>query len=221
MAFLGIGKKKEQPKETAEFENFVTVSAPAPAPLERVVAMKQQGYTNEQITQDLQQQGYTIDQISDAISQAQYSSNPPTQFYPQQDYSANPKYQYEYQQQYPTQAQQQAQQQDDSRVQQFVEAIIEEKWKEFGKNINAVIEWKEKTEARIVQLQQQIKDMKDDMDSLKRGILGKITEYDKNIVEVGTEIKAMEKVFQKVLPSLTESVNRLEKMSKKDAEPKK
>ena len=44
--------------------------------------------------------------------------------------------------------------------------------------------------------------------------MGKISEYDQNIIDVGTEMKAMEKVFQKVLPSLTENVNKLERMTK-------
>ena len=52
------------------------------------------------------------------------------------------------------------------------------------------------------------------INSLNRSMMGKISEYDKNISNVGTEIKAMEKVFEKVLPSLTENVNKLERMSK-------
>ena len=45
-------------------------------------------------------------------------------------------------------------------------------------------------------------------------MMGKISSYDQNLVDVGTEIKAMEKVFQKVLPNLTESVNKLDRMTK-------
>ncbi len=39
-------------------------------------------------------------------------------------------------------------------------------------------------------------------------------EYDQNILNVGTEIKVMEKVFQKVLPTLTENVNELSRITK-------
>ena len=46
-------------------------------------------------------------------------------------------------------------------------------------------------------------------------MLGKITEYDDNLTNVGTEIKAMGKVFSKVLPSLTDSVNKLQRYSGK------
>ena len=44
--------------------------------------------------------------------------------------------------------------------------------------------------------------------------MSKISAYDQNIVDVGTEIKAMEKVFQKVLPNLTENVNKLDRITK-------
>ena len=44
--------------------------------------------------------------------------------------------------------------------------------------------------------------------------MGKISQYDSNITDVGTEIKAMEKVFQKILPNLTENVNKLDRMTK-------
>ena len=59
------------------------------------------------------------------------------------------------------------------------------------------------------------------MDSLTKSIMGKIQSYDQNIVDVGTEIKAMEKVFQKVLPTLTENVNKLDRMAKGYKEPQK
>ena len=48
----------------------------------------------------------------------------------------------------------------------------------------------------------------------------KVSEYDKNITDVGIEIKAMEKVFEKVLPSLTENVNKLDRLAK-SSKPKK
>ncbi|RMF05574.1 hypothetical protein D6764_04340 [Candidatus Woesearchaeota archaeon] len=55
--------------------------------------------------------------------------------------------------------------------------------------------------------------MKSEFDSLHRGVLGKIGEYDQNIVNIGTEIKAMERVFQKVLPVFTENVNELNRVT--------
>tara|TARA_Y100000310_G_scaffold168197_2_gene168264 strand:- start:1406 stop:1927 length:522 start_codon:yes stop_codon:yes gene_type:complete len=102
----------------------------------------------------------------------------------------------------------------EEKVQEIVEVVIDEKWQEFSKDMKTVVDWKERNENKIVQLQQQMQDIKSDIVALKAGVLGKVSEYDKNLSNVGVEIKAMEKVFQKVLPSLTESVNRLDRMSK-------
>lgn len=102
---------------------------------------------------------------------------------------------------------------DVEKVEEVAEAIIDEKWNELVKNINKIVEWKEKTESRMASMEQEFKDLKNDFDSLHKGILGKVGEYDQNIVNIGTEIKAMERVFQKVLPLFTENVNELSRIS--------
>ena len=61
---------------------------------------------------------------------------------------------------------------------------------------------------------QQIKDLTNSLNNLHKSLISKISEYDSNITNVGVEIKAMEKVFQKVLPSLTENVNKLDRIAK-------
>src|SRR3990167_8191714 len=75
MALFTLGKKKKE--EPVDFSLPPPDSEPqAPgSPVEQVVMMKQQGYTNGQITQLLQSQGYTTTQISDAINQGNLSGN--------------------------------------------------------------------------------------------------------------------------------------------------
>jgi len=104
---------------------------------------------------------------------------------------------------------------DKEKIEEVAEAIVEEKWKDKKKEIDEVIEWKEEINTKIGQLKQEMDDLKASFESLHKGILGKITEYDTNLTNVGTEIKAMEKVFSKVLPSLTDSVNKLQRFSGK------
>ena len=77
-----------------------------------------------------------------------------------------------------------------------------------------VIEWKNVMETRLDQMDQQVKDVKSSVDNMQKAIFGKISDYDKSLTNVGTEIKAMEKVFQQILPNLTESINRLDRVSK-------
>ena len=100
-------------------------------------------------------------------------------------------------------------------IEEIAEAIVEEKWKEKEIEINKILEWKDEVTTQLTQLKQQVIDLKTSFDSLHKGMLGKISEYDENLTNVGTEIKAMEKVFSKVLPSLTDSVNKLGRISVK------
>jgi len=102
---------------------------------------------------------------------------------------------------------------DSNRIGEIAEVIAEEKWKEKEKEIRKVIDWKEEVTTTLAKMQQQITDLKSSFDNLHKGMLGKITEYDENLTNVGTEIKAMEKVFSKVLPSFTDSVNKLQRIS--------
>jgi hypothetical protein len=83
------------------------------------------------------------------------------------------------------------------------------------KDINKVIEWKVKADSRLTQMEQQINDMKDQFDKLHNALIGKIGEYDKNMLEVGAELQAMEKVFSKVLPQFVDNVNELSRITDK------
>ena len=96
----------------------------------------------------------------------------------------------------------------------MVEAIIDEKWNDLVKDINTIIEWKNQAQNTIVSIEQQFNDLKQQFERLHQALIGKIGEYDKNILDVGAEIKAMEKVFSKVLPLFTENVSELNRITK-------
>ncbi len=98
---------------------------------------------------------------------------------------------------------------DDISVEEYVEAVIEERWVDLEEDIHKIVQWKNKSEQTIIQLSQQVADLKDRFDKLHAALIGKIDSYDKNILEVGAEIKAMEKVFSKVLPVFTDNVKEL------------
>ena len=223
MAFFKLGKKKK--------EEALDIPIPPPdmhptepsSPVEQVLMMKQQGYTNNQIVQMLQSQGYNTSQVYDAINKANLSTDFQSTQEPEMgmpDYGQQ-HYEEQYQQPLPPAQSYQPPKEiqppvsiDEERIQEVAEAIIDEKWDEFAADIRRVIEWKDKSEERMARIEQQIIDMRVSIDSLTKSIMTKISSYDQNIVDVGTEIKAMEKVFQKVLPNLTESVNKLDRMAK-------
>ena len=96
---------------------------------------------------------------------------------------------------------------------ELIEAIIDEKWNDLLKDINKIIEWKNSTETRVSAMEQQMKDLQKSFDNLHNGVVGKIGEYDKHILDVGAEIQAMEKVFAKVLPVFTENVSELTRIT--------
>src|SRR3989338_4671879 len=206
MALFGFGKKKEE-----------QMPAAPGSPIEQVMVMKQRGMGNNQIIQELERQGYNSSQIFDAINQMNISGvnmgmeQPPEYGMPQQDFSYSQPYP---QQQFEQPREEMRESVSREEIEEIAESIIDEKWKEFEEDIKKIIDWKDKTEARINQMDQQIKDLAASLNSLHKNIINKVSDYDRNLIDVGTEIKAMEKVFQKVLPSLTENINKLERMAK-------
>jgi hypothetical protein len=187
MALMDLFVKK---KETPASYQQVPV---ADIPIQQVAALQAQGVSNAQIIQALQGQGYPAQTIYDAIAQAEIKKNPEP-FEP------------------PPEQRQERQSHPDSEV--VVEQLIEEKWHELQKELAKTNEWKDSVNSRVDKLEQSMADMKADLDGLHKAIVARIGEYDKTLLDVGTEIKAMEKVFQKVLPELTGSVQELSRITK-------
>ncbi len=221
MALFG-GKKKETPKPAEPTGEMAPPEGmPGNSPVDAVRSMKQQNMTNNEIIQELQKQGYNSQQIFDAINTIEPANMPAGPIEtgapaaPQQGYgemqppgamggTMPPPQQAAYP---PTEDMR-------GRIEEITEAIIDEKWEELVKSINKIIEWKEKIEGNINKIEQEIKDVKESFGQLNDSIIGKIREYDKNIVNVGTQVKAMEKVFEKVLPTFTENVSELKRIVK-------
>ena len=268
-----------------------SMSAQEGAPTQKVLQMRQQGLSNNQIIQMLQRDGNQMDQIFSAMNQADikqgvdFGGKDPTStlgdgaalqnpalmpgdpargaqpFYTQAqqgtDYDAQgqsvggtegqpqfPPLDQGMGATYPSQGQEMGMQQpvgppdmggmgefaggemgggmqqssfgnERERIEELAEAIIDEKWNEIVRSINKIVDWKERMETRISKMEQEFGDMKKGFETLHKGVLGKIGQYDENLSNVGTSIKAMEQVFQKVLPTLTENVNALSSISKR------
>ena len=186
---------------------------PQGPPVQQVMNMRQQGLSNNQITQNLQRDGYKTHEIFDAMNQADLKTGigpapmdnmpplqnpmqppnmPPPMEITDMGGPANPM---------------------DERIEEVAEAIIDEKWSELLDSVKKIIDWKEATAARIDKVEQKFSDLKGEFDKLHSSILDRIGQYDQNMTDVGSEIKALEKVFQKILPTLTENVNELSRIS--------
>ena len=101
-----------------------------------------------------------------------------------------------------------------AKVEEMSEAIIEEKWQDLMKDFNKLIEWKGGMEQRISVLEQRFSDLKTAFDNLQKGVVDKVSDYDKSVKDVGSEMKALEQVFQKIIPTLTENVNELSRITR-------
>ncbi|PIN86587.1 hypothetical protein COV19_03650 [Candidatus Woesearchaeota archaeon CG10_big_fil_rev_8_21_14_0_10_44_13] len=197
-------------------------------PTEKVLVMREQGLSSNQIVEALQREGYPLDLINNAVNQADIKEGvltpqkgdimpnmPPPMQGPGQmgPPPAMGPMQMPMPQMGPMQQGYPEQTSNEDRIQEIAEAIIDEKWSELISNVNKVIEWKDVAETRIAKIEQQLSDIKGNFDRLHEGVLGKLTDYDKGIREVGVEIKALEKVFQKVLPGFIENVNELSRIT--------
>jgi hypothetical protein len=198
-------------------------------PIDQVYAMKQQGYSNNQIIQTMQRDGYTSSQIFDAISQSEMApSNPGVSAGSMQDMPSNlqgnmgsmPMSNMPMGNMPPPdnsltqlQTMQVPNYGGGSSTEEMIEAIIDEKWNELVRDINKVIEWKQKADNKLSNMEQQMNDLKEQFDKLHQAIIGKIGEYDKHMLDVGSELQAMEKVFSKVLPAFVDNVNELSRIT--------
>jgi hypothetical protein len=109
------------------------------------------------------------------------------------------------------------------QIDETVEKIIEERWQELTKNVQKVISWKGKVEQEIDLLKQDIGHIKEGIEAFEKKLMNKLSTYDGNILDVNSEIKALEKVFQKITPTLVNNVNELSEIADKlrGIEPKK
>jgi len=109
---------------------------------------------------------------------------------------------------------------DKDAIAEVAESIIDEKWEELMKNVEKIVAWKEETEAKLTKMEQKMKDLKERFEALHSGVLSKVSEYDKGIKGVSADIKAMEEVFKKTLPTFTANVGELSRLTKKLKTPK-
>jgi len=155
-----------------------------------VLKMREQGLSNNQIITSLQREGYDTTQVFDAMNQADLkrANGAPAeemqdQIYPEELIEQNQLKQFEQQSadQEPGYSNEEV-----TKVEELVEAVVEEKWVDLVKDVNKIIEWKSNAESNITSIKQEIEDLKSNFSELQKNIIGKIDEYDKNIAKVGT-----------------------------------
>jgi hypothetical protein len=185
--------------------------------LDQVIRMKQQGLSDNQIIQTLQRAGNGPQQIFDAMSQAEIKGGiegvPVSELgdnaYPENQMQMQPEPQQQpYAPQYPQYAAPQGGITNEE-VEAIAESIIDEKWDELMKSMSKVIAWKEEMDNKFAETEQKFDDLQKDFDELHKSVLGRVSDYDRTMTNVSTDLKAMSTVFQKVLPGFIETVGEL------------
>lgn len=211
-------------------------------PVDIVINLKNQGYSNTQIIDSLKKQNYSLQEISDAMNQSDIKNtidspdidlsnapspsginnedfpNPPmpsnddyANMNPYQDLSANTGMGTNYSNQgYGNMPQRDSY---TEKIEEIAESIIKEKWDDMLKEFGDVNIWKEKTRTDILSIKQELLRTQERFENLQRAILGKVTEYDKDVKDIGTEIKALEKVLEKIIDPLTSNIKDLQRVT--------
>lgn len=170
-------------------------------PIAEVRQLKTQGYSDNQIIDELKGKGYPLPQINDALAQAGLAgpetidlSPLPSQSMPSREEMPSSAYLGEELQ---------------GRIEEIAESIIDEKWDILIEEVKKVVEWKNKVEETITKLHNDVDNLREDFRELHQGVLGKLEDYDSRMTEVGTELKAVGKVFKDVIPEFVENVKEL------------
>lgn len=98
-------------------------------------------------------------------------------------------------------------------IQSLVEEVIDERWKEFLTTIGDITIWKAQMTDEQEAIKQEILRMQSRVDSLQAAVLGKVEEYGAGIKEVGLDMKALEKVFEKILEPLSSNIKELNRIT--------
>ena len=99
-------------------------------------------------------------------------------------------------------------------VEALIESIIEEKWRTTIERFGNLDVWREKVRTDVGSIKQELIRLEHRFENIEKAILGKITQYDRNIVNIGNEIKVLEQVFQKIINPLTTNIKELSRITK-------
>ncbi len=191
-------------------------------PTEEVLNLRRQGIGNENIVKSLQGKKYSSQQISDAINQVSIKESvagfevpeapspgeaQPSMFQPAVTETMMPP------QGMATPTPVTRGRETIEVIQELTESIINEKWEDLMSSLGNITLWKEKIQTDIRSIKQEIVRVEERFENLQRAILGKVTDYDKHILDMGSEVRALEKVMQKIIEPLTQNIKDLSKIT--------
>lgn len=100
-------------------------------------------------------------------------------------------------------------------MESLIESIVEEKWRVAMEPFGDFNMWKERVRTEIISIKQELLRIENRFENLEKGIVGKVHEYDSHVLNIGAELKALEKVFQRIVQPLTENIKELSRITGK------
>jgi len=99
-----------------------------------------------------------------------------------------------------------------AEIEEIAEAIVTEKWQKFSKEFDEVKRSQDDLSSALSGMQERMNNLEKKMDMVIQEVLGKVDEYGKGISDVSTELKAMQKVFGTMVPTMTENVKEMQEL---------
>lgn len=102
----------------------------------------------------------------------------------------------------------------EEQIEQIAEAIIGEKWDKLTKNVGDLVSWREHVQLEVDSVKQETLRVNERIENLQSAVIGKVSEYNKTLTEVNSEMQALSKVFEKILQPLTTNIKDLARITK-------
>lgn len=102
----------------------------------------------------------------------------------------------------------------EERIQEIAEIIIDEKWAELTNKLGNLSIWKDRVNSEIMAIKQEVLRTQSRFESLQNAMAGKLNDYNRNIININSEMKALENVLKKILEPLTTNIKELSRITK-------
>src|SRR3989344_1968726 len=194
---------------------------------QRMISLKKQGRQNPEILEYLKKEGYSSQEIYDTMSSQQKNPDseltPPTpsqemgseEFNQSEEISeTGEEPQFVSSQKFPAPKNITGRQQIED-IEEIAESIINEKMDEMNINMGEMTIWKERVSTEIDAIKQEILRIRNNSENLQNAVIGRVEDYRKNLGDMSVEIKALNKIMEKILEPLSENVKELSRITER------
>jgi uncharacterized protein YhaN len=101
----------------------------------------------------------------------------------------------------------------DIKIEEIVEKILNDKWEDFTNKVQKIVDWKESLNSKLEEMGQSYNILEEEFNKFQKKVYTKVEQYDTNILDVNSEMKALEKVFSKITPTLVNNINELKNIT--------